>query len=97
MKHTPGPWKAKLWDRSENPNQYGNTIHDSTDFEIASLSYTGGNEDQDAHLIAASPELKEEGHVLAVLVLQSDLYQSNYEIKQAVDNFLAVEAKVEGK
>lgn len=55
--HTPGPWRALIWEEYVAPT--GNRIVTQDGFEIAALSYTGGSEDADARLIAAAPDLKE--------------------------------------
>ena len=52
--------------------------------------------DCNAQAIAALPELYEYGHDLAMLVLQSDLYQRN-DVREVVDNLLTITTKVEGK
>ena len=95
MAHTPGPWHVSSFNH-EVSKSYGNWS--VLNLKIAKCHPIDIGEAQaNAHLIAAAPELKESGHILAVLVLQSHTYQSNMDIRDAVDDFLAVETKAEGK
>ena len=50
-----------------------------------------------ACLIAHAPDYHEHAYNLAMLILQSTLYQSNPEVKLEVDNVLAIHAKVKGR
>lgn len=99
MKHTKGPWKVLS-------GNYGGvtSINASISERICSLKETidpkdgnSTNYKANANLIATAPELKESGHIIAILILQSDFYKKDYEIRQAVDNFLAIEARAEGR
>lgn len=47
--HTPTPWTFRIW--KDGDELQANRIEDRTGFEIASLSYTGGPEDEDAEFI----------------------------------------------
>ena len=49
-----------------------------------------------ARLIVASPAMKEAGHNLAMLALQSDRYTSDPDYRDAVDNWLTVEKLAKG-
>ena len=55
MEHTPGPWKARIW--KDGDAHQGNRIEAADGFEVANLSYTGAQEDQDATLIAEAPNM----------------------------------------
>ena len=55
MEHTKGPWKASIW--KDGDSHQGNRIIAADGFEVASLSYTGAQEDHDARLLAEAPNL----------------------------------------
>ena len=55
MEHTPGPWKASIW--KDGDSHQGNRIMAADGFEVANLSYTGAQEDQDARLLAEAPNM----------------------------------------
>ena len=60
-KHTPGPWESYS-QRKDNGPEYGFMISSSTDKDADWLCEVNGNFEQDeanAHLIKASPELLE--------------------------------------
>ena len=87
-KHTPGPWKVKV-------------ISLGTDylirFETATLARVF-NSPADARLIAAAPDLLSAGKHLFVKL--ADVYRAagqNPETCQAIREFMAAVAKVEGR
>ena len=55
MEYTPGPWKTSIW--KDGDSHQGNRIMAADGFEVANLSYTGAQEDQDARLIAEAPNM----------------------------------------
>lgn len=52
--------------------------------------------DATARLLAASWEMREHGHHLAMLALQSDRYVVDMEYRDVVDNWLALLARIDG-
>ena len=96
-KFTPGPW------RIEGTSSY-------VDGDIESKAIVGDGWDiaavpedipelqggHNAHLSAKAPEMHDVGMELAMLVLQSDLYE-NSQVRDAVDNALAVYAAARGE
>ena len=90
-KHTKGPWTAYKY--------AGEWFVSSKDYDSGPMVDVGGwpkDREANAHLIAASPDYHEEAHKLAMLVLQSDLYSSDPDVRDSVDNVLAIHAKARG-
>jgi len=48
-----------------------------------------------AHLITTAPELQETGYTLAMLCLQSKRYVNDTDFREAVDNHLAIQTKLQ--
>ena len=90
---TPGPWAVikSIDSKTVFPEDSRNTR------PIARAVQQGPEQNEaNAQAIAALPELVDYGHHLAMLVLQSELYQ-NSDVKEVVDNLLATLNKLEGK
>jgi len=93
-KYTPGPWKILYGGMDDD--LFATIGSSFGEYPICQLEPMGYNQ-ANAHLIAAAPELLEEGYVLAMLVLQSPLYHYHEPgLRDAVDKFLAIHAKAEG-
>ena len=62
QKHTPGPWRVIVHDRANKPDHFGRTTKTRVTFingadGLGSIAKLYIGHDQDAHLIAAAPEL----------------------------------------
>lgn len=84
QKHTPSPWINK-----------GQFIIDTHNRGIATCYIMDGHGLANARLITAVPDYHEWAYNLAMLILQSDLYYKDYEVKKAVDTILSIWREVE--
>jgi len=97
--HTPGPWN--VFDSGERPGI------DAARISIIvygvgrdSLGVHGANRGEalaNARLISAAPMLKETNYALAMMFLQSSLYRTDPDVREAVDAALAANAIAEGR
>lgn len=92
--HTPEPWTAEppQNDTFQKSKVYGPKHADGSNY--APLCEV--NNYPDARLIAAAPAYHKHAYTLAILVLQSGDYE-HPDIRDAVDNILAIHQTVEGK
>lgn len=97
-KHTPGPWHVS--ENGDSPDD-GYNIVDARGLYIA---FADGNDpiepaeaQANARLIAAAPEMRDKGHHLAMLALQSDRYRDDAEYCEVVDCWLALLARIDGE
>jgi hypothetical protein len=96
--HTPRPWTAEGRD-VKGPLGISVAYALKGSVFAAEGSYTIDNAQAtaNAHLFAAAPDYHDHAHHLAMLVLQSPLYASDPDVREQVDNVLAIHAKAEGR
>jgi len=96
MKSTPGPWHVKFERLGEG--QFPYHWIESTNVFSCVCNLPSGNthpeNEANARLIAVAPDYHEEAYVLALLVLQSDLYKDP-DVRDQVNNVLAIHRRVE--
>lgn len=87
--HTPGPW---TWNedacvlKGESPCSV-----------VLAIDLPQFMDPADKALIAVAPDYHEHAYALAMLVLQSDAYRADADVREQVDAVLAIHRKVEGR
>lgn len=83
-KHTHEPW---IWD-DDRPD-YNDPATWATGVPAMGQSATG--------ILAAAPEYHEHAYTLAMLILQSEAYRADADVREQVDAVLAIHRKAEGR
>jgi hypothetical protein len=89
---TPGPWLVG--------ERYADSIAVRTEAQKSLIAYASTHRNSveaNARLIAAAPDYHEHAYHLAMLVLQSQLYLSDPDVRDQVDNVLAIHQKANGR
>ena len=92
--HTPGPWRCRMGRRNKSIKI---DAVDGSWIQLASVWITPTSEveaNANANVIAAAPDYHREAYKLAMVVLQSAMYQEG-DVREHVDNILAIHARVE--
>lgn len=99
--HTPGPWSMPnpRIPYVYAPKEVGCIVHRMPIGEEA-RDYVDDCKARwlaDARLIAAAPDYHERAYILAMLVLQSEAYRTDADLRDAVDSVLATHREAEGQ
>jgi hypothetical protein len=98
---TPGPWTAVKGEQNDAnaTGVWGDVM--SNCYALASVWSDAedieAQAEANARLMAAAPDYHNHAYHLAMLVLQSDLYGADREVRAQVDHVLAIHAKAEGR